>query len=1705
MSESQSPILDAWDRAVGIGWGTQVYSGATGLPRSFDTFREGQFSPFEPIWPVPIDRGEEPSGRPRPRRWQFPVGWNLPIGQPGTEGIKLASFQVLRDYAEVPTIPRNLIELAKADIEDLSWDVIPTPSAQFAMQGNAKKRADWESRKDEVMQFFEDPDPDNYDGFDEWLNALLEDMLVLDAVALFRHPTLGSRIIGKGNGPCGSDLGALEILDGCYAADTEVLTRRGWVAFQDVDVVTDEFATRDPKTELFEWQPATARQVVPYQGEMYRFRSRTLDLLVTPNHRMLMRNPKTGREQIMRADEFPYWGAIPAQSRWEAPDRQVVVFGSDPLAERCVVCGEPDVVALDRCNTCWRYRNRHDGADRPSGLVAAARLRHGARIARERPAKRAPGAAGRQLVFSGDDFAAFMGMWLAEGCVTKTGGRDAIYITQKETSKGFGPFRELLTRVLGHEPIYDGHSWYFKCAALSVYLRQFGHAHEKFVPDDIKEMSVRQLAIFWEFFRLGDGHTEASGRQTLTTVSRRMAGDLQEIAQKIGLSASVRVDYPTGDSVMADGRVIRKENKRPRYAVRLRSSVAQKPQITVEQYDGMVYCVSVPNGTLYVRRNGQPAWCGNSTIRPLLDDWGGRPRPPEPAYQQIVWGVPRVDLMDIINLGPNATITDLKAINPVLEELSTRGDEWSADQLLYMRQNPRSWTPYGFGPLEQAMLPASILLARQTWQFEFFRAGSLPQVFLDPGETIANAEEARQLQTAINMLGGDLAGKHQVIVVPPGSRVMPQKDADLSGQIDEWLAALLCMPFGYAISDLGLTPKISSLQSPAASMGAAQTATDRGTQHAILPRVKKLKRKVFDRVIQKLMGQEDMEWSWGVVERGETKDQLAQRNLELFKGSISTLDEARIAQEMEPLGLKGISDVPLVWSNAGAAPITSILDVQQANLEQTQAQTQQLLSPPAPAALPPGKTKTKTASASTPRGPRTKTAPPKKQVARPIPAKKLPAKKPVERGNSTPLEAGAQAAENTTNRNPQARTRKVLESELAVLRRYLRNGNRIEKFQSKVLRPSALRAAYGHAGDCHQIVKMAQLRQDRRDDDLLGDQADLMDSFATTIEKCATGLPITTGVQKLCKALSRSMLRAYAAGELAALADLDAGPGDFQVHEGELAIHQKVAEQESRLQEFLLVTDGPAVLAQRVAAWAESLTAPYEAGYVAKSRAIAQERGEQYGFQWHLGESEECLQCVARDGKVFGPDELPGFPGEQNVCLAGERCGCWYSVVKDFGLSSPLASGMVPFTLEPGVRALYPEPEDEEPQGEPWAVKGSAAEAAEPHVVAAGIAVRAEDTGRVLMLQRALDDTDSGPGSAAGTWEFPGGHIEEGETPFGGAAREWQEEVGTSLPSGQIVGMWESPNGIYQGFVYSVPAEEDVRINLDYPRVENPDAPLHAKPETAAWFDIQDLPGMPALRLELRQDLATVLHELRQPRRIDKYRADQPRDDHGRFASGAGGSSNKKPAAKKPAAKKPAGGSTRPASGTPAVPDYLSHADRTRGATMGVVADSVAQLKKYIDDSGEALKREVLGTTRSERTVHVDRHEKVKLAIRIGAIALGVAFGLATAGVSAPVIGGLAIAMAPKLFEDFGEFLHHLHTRHQEHVHKIMKALGNTQVIDLFADAFTQQGLDADTARYFASCMAGMADPATPAFAALNITTEQLDSILGNVEGLDAE
>lgn len=139
----------------------------------------------------------------------------------------------------------------------------------------------------------------------------------------------------------------------------------------------------------------------------------------------------------------------------------------------------------------------------------------------------------------------------------------------------------------------------------------------------------------------------------------------------------------------------------------------------------------------------------------------------------------------------------------------------------------------------------------------------------------------------------------------------------------------------------------------------------------------------------------------------------------------------------------------------------------------------------------------------------------------------------------------------------------------------------------------------------------------------------------------------------------------------------------------------------------------------------------------------------------------------------------------------------------------------------------------------------------------AGLAVQAADTGRVLMLQRALDLEDP----AAGCWEMPGGHLEDGESPLQGAWREWAEEVHSIPPPGIQTGSWTSPNGVYQGIVWQVPSESCVPI-AGRDQISNPDDPDGDCIEAVAWWDPALLADNPAVRPELLADLDLVLAAL---------------------------------------------------------------------------------------------------------------------------------------------------------------------------------------------------------------------------------------------------
>lgn len=75
----------------------------------------------------------------------------------------------------------------------------------------------------------------------------------------------------------------------CFSEDTEILTKSGFKKYYEI-LDGEMLGTLNKETLSIEYQNFTHRQVYDYSGEMHQYSAKSVDLLVTPNHRMYFGN-----------------------------------------------------------------------------------------------------------------------------------------------------------------------------------------------------------------------------------------------------------------------------------------------------------------------------------------------------------------------------------------------------------------------------------------------------------------------------------------------------------------------------------------------------------------------------------------------------------------------------------------------------------------------------------------------------------------------------------------------------------------------------------------------------------------------------------------------------------------------------------------------------------------------------------------------------------------------------------------------------------------------------------------------------------------------------------------------------------------------------------------------------------------------------------------------------------------------------------------------------------------------------------------------------------------------------------------------------------------------------------------------------------------------------------------------------------------------
>jgi SPP1 gp7 family putative phage head morphogenesis protein len=186
-----------------------------------------------------------------------------------------------------------------------------------------------------------------------------------------------------------------------------------------------------------------------------------------------------------------------------------------------------------------------------------------------------------------------------------------------------------------------------------------------------------------------------------------------------------------------------------------------------------------------------------STIKPLLDNRGGRPLPPFPAYQQVLYGFPR---------GEYTADTDT----------DDQGNEimggYDADQLIYLRREVRTFSPYGLSAVEQSLTDADLWMKRMSWMRAEYTDGVMPAGWLknsDPKTSAWTPGQVLEYERFFNdVYSGITAERQRFRMLPPGVEPVEGRagaDEKYKPDYDLHLLKLLVAHFDMSIAELGFT------------------------------------------------------------------------------------------------------------------------------------------------------------------------------------------------------------------------------------------------------------------------------------------------------------------------------------------------------------------------------------------------------------------------------------------------------------------------------------------------------------------------------------------------------------------------------------------------------------------------------------------------------------------------------------------------------------------------------------------------------------------------------------------------------------------------------------------------------------------------------------------------------------------------------------
>ncbi|MGH2512369.1 MAG: hypothetical protein ACRDGQ_06755 [Candidatus Limnocylindrales bacterium] len=305
-----------------------------------------------------------------------------------------------------------------------------------------------------------------------------------------------------------------------------------------------------------------------------------------------------------------------------------------------------------------------------------------------------------------------------------------------------------------------------------------------------------------------------------------------------------------------------------------------------------LYLEEAQDGSLYAVQN-----VDGTTIAPLVDERGRTPAAPEPAYRQVIRGMPWTMYMQDLELPP-----------------AERRLSYDRSHMIYEPFYGRNDSPYGHPPMEWVLLTAQRALARQVLDYRLFNDGTTPYSFWRTPEGWTDAQIG-EAQTAFDKLIQLPTQRAHLRFMPGGAGSgLEHGFMEPKTEGEEFLLHIGCAAYNRSPMEMGFIRS-----SGGAGLGGKGVAKEQGASAAKSVRAAAFHlAAIINRIIALHQNAEceivfpELEDTEAAKERAEAED------IRIRNGSLG-IDEARLDRDLDPIGPAGHPS-NLIWPGGPTFP-----------------------------------------------------------------------------------------------------------------------------------------------------------------------------------------------------------------------------------------------------------------------------------------------------------------------------------------------------------------------------------------------------------------------------------------------------------------------------------------------------------------------------------------------------------------------------------------------------------------------------------------------------------------------------------------------------------------------------------------------------------------------------------------------------------------